>query len=141
MSKVIISGIRNCDQKVPVIAEIEKFISEIGNVKEIVTGGSTGIENIAKEYAGEINIKNKEILPDWEADLNAAGFIRDSKLAEYGSHLLVLSDGVSKGCNNLILEAKRNNLVIKVVNLFPTSVSGNEGTVKKQTSDRLISST
>ncbi|HWQ66402.1 MAG TPA: SLOG family protein [Methanospirillum sp.] len=141
MSKVIISGIRTCDQKVPVTAEIEKFLSEIGNVKEIVTGGSTGVEKIAKEYAGELNIKNKEILPDWEADLNAAGMIRDSKLAEYGSHLLVLSDGVSKGCNNLIQEAKRNNLIIKVVLLFPSSVAGNQGTVKKHISDRLISST
>ena len=119
MSKLIISGIRTCDQKGPVTAEIEKFISEIGSVKEIVTGGSIGVEKIAKEYAGEINVKNKEILPDWEADLNAAGMIRDFKLAKYGSHLLVLSDGVSKGCNNLIVEAERKNLIIKVVNIFP----------------------
>ena len=123
MSKVIISGIRTCNMREPVTLEIEKFISEIGNVSEIVTGGSTGIETIAKEYAGEMKIKSKEILPDWEADLNAAGMIRDSKLADYGSHLLVLSDNVSKGCNNLILEAERNNLFIKIVNLFPVSGS------------------
>lgn len=141
MSKVIISGIRTCDQKDPVVAEINSFIAEIGNVTEIVTGGSTGVEKIAKEHAGVIGLKNKEILPDWEADLNAAGMIRDEKLAAYGSHLLVLTDGVTKGCNHLIQEAQRENLTIKVVPLFPAPASGDEGIVKKRTWNRLFSST
>ncbi len=141
MSKVIISGIRTCDQKGPVVAEIDKYLVEIGNVTEIVTGGSTGVEKIAKDHAGVIALKNKEILPDWEADLNAAGMIRDEKLAAYGSHLLVLTDGVNKGCINLIQEAQRANLIIKVVHLFPSPVSGNEGIVKKSAWSRLFSST
>jgi len=44
--------------------------------------------------------------------------VRDSRMAEYGTHLLVLSNGVSKESRNLIAESKRNNLVIKTVGVF-----------------------
>ena len=44
--------------------------------------------------------------------------VRDAQMAEYGTHLLVLSNGVSKESKNLIAEAKRHNLVIKTVGVF-----------------------
>jgi len=47
--------------------------------------------------------------------LNAAGLVRDARMAEYGTHLLVLSNGSSKESRNLIAEAKKNNLTIKTI--------------------------
>ncbi len=117
MTKLIVSGLRTYGKKDIVCAEITKYISEIGSVKEIVTGGSSGVEQIAQQYADENGIKQKEIAPDWQSHLNAAGLIRDTLLAEYGTHLLVLSNGVSKGSNNLIEEAKQKNLTIKIVEI------------------------
>ena len=118
MKKLIVSGIRTCNRKDAVFAEINKFISEIGAVDEIVAGGSTGVDIFAKMYAESMNIKYKEFAPNWQDDLNAAGMVRDTRMAEYGTHLLVLSNGVSKESKNLISEAKKNNLVIKTVGVF-----------------------
>ena len=115
MKKLIISGIRTCNRKDAVFAEINKFVSEIGAVDEIVAGGSTGVDLIAKMYAESRSLKYKEFAPNWQDDLNAAGMVRDAQMAEYGTHLLVLSNGVSKESKNLIAEAKRHNLVIKTV--------------------------
>lgn len=118
MAKLIVSGIRTCNKKDAVFAEINKFAAEIGGIEEIIAGGSTGVDMIAKMYAESKGIKYKEFAPNWQDDLNAAGMVRDSRMAEYGTHLLVLSNGVSKESRNLISEAKQNNLVIKTVGVF-----------------------
>ncbi len=118
MAKLIISGLRTCDRKDTVFSEISKYLSEIGPVEEIVSGGSTGVDTFAREYAESHQIKFKEFPANWQDDLNAAGMIRDARMAEYGTHLLVLSNGVSKESRNLVEEARRNNLVIKTVGAF-----------------------
>lgn len=118
MSKLIISGIRTCTRKDTVFAEINKFSQEIGGIDEIVAGGSTGVDLFAKLYAESMGIKYKEFAPNWQDDLNAAGMVRDTRMAEYGTHLLILSNGLSKESKNLIEEAKRCNLVIKTVGAF-----------------------
>lgn len=118
MIRLIVSGIRRCDRKDAVYGEISKYISEIGQADEIITGGSTGVDLIAKMYAQEHSIQYKEFVPNWQDDLNAAGMVRDARMAEYGTHLLVLSNGVSKESKNLIEEAQTNNLKIKTVGFF-----------------------
>ncbi len=128
MSKLIISGIRTCSRKETVYAEITKFAQEIGGVDEIVAGGSTGVDLYAKMYAESMGIKYKEFAPNWQDDLNAAGLVRDTRMAEYGTHLLVLSNGLSKESKNLIEEAKRCNLVIKTVGAF-VGTTESEGTL------------
>mgnify|MGYP000885909619 CR=1 FL=1 len=115
MKKLIISGPRTCRKFTAVSNEIAKYIKELNGVDEIITGGSTGVDLIAREYALQHNIPYKEFAPNWQDDLNAAGMVRDARMAEYGTHLLVLSNGVSKESKNLIAEAKKNNLTIKII--------------------------
>lgn len=117
MVKLVVSGLRTYGNKDTVYHEIMKYISETGPVDEIVTGGSSGVEQIAVRYADEMGIKHKVIAPDWQSNLNAAGLIRDTQLAEYGTHLLILSNKDSKGSINLIAEAKKNNLPVKIVEI------------------------
>lgn len=118
MKKLIVSGLRTCDRKITVYSEIEKYITEIGGVDEIVTGGPEGVGLFAKLYAEENGIKYKEFIPDWQSHINAASFIRDARMAEYGTHLLVLSNGISKESVNLIAEARKNHLTIKTLGVF-----------------------
>jgi len=115
MKKLIISGPRTCRKFTTVSSEIAKYIKEINGVDEIITGGSTGVDLIAKESALQNKIAYKEFAPNWQDDLNAAGMVRDARMAEYGTHLLVLSNGASKESRNLIAEAKKNNLTIKTI--------------------------
>ena len=118
MKKLIVTGLRTCERKDLVYAEISKYISEIGGVDEIVSGGSKGVDAYTKQYAEEHGIKFKEFAPDFQSHINAATFIRDSDMAEYATHLLVLSNGISKESKNLIAEAKANNLQVKSVGGF-----------------------
>ncbi|PWR75529.1 DUF2493 domain-containing protein [Methanospirillum stamsii] len=118
MKKLIVTGLRTCERKDLVYSEISKYISEIGGVEEIVSGGSQGVDLFTKEYAQEHGIKFKEFIPDWESFINGASFIRDEQMASYATHLLVLSNGISKESKNLISEARANNLQIKNVGGF-----------------------
>ena len=115
MKKLIISGPRTCRKFTTVSNEIEKYIAELNGVDEIITGGSTGVDLIAKQYALNKNIAYKEFEPNWQDNLNAAGLVRDAHMAEYGTHLLVLSNGASKESRNLIAEAKKNKVTIKTI--------------------------
>ena len=103
---------------------------EIGGIDEIVPMGSEGVDLFAKEYAQENGIKHGEFLPDWQSHINAASFIRDARMVEYGTHLLVLSNGISKESLNLIEEARKNRLTIKTIGVFkgmPEHESGYAG--------------
>ena len=126
MKKLIVTGLRTCERKDRVYAEINKYISEIGGVDEIVSGGSRGVDMYTREYAEEHGIKFKEFVPDFQSHINAATFIRDTEMAEYATHLLVLSNGISKESKNLINEARVNNLHVK-------SVGGFEGRTEPET--------
>ena len=118
MKKLIVTGLRTCERKDRVYAEISKYISEIGGVDEIVSGGSSGVDAYTRQYADEHDIKFKEFAPDFQSHINAATFIRDSDMAEYATHLLVLSNGISKESKNLIAEARSHNLQVKSVGGF-----------------------
>lgn len=115
MKKLIVSGPRTCRKFSTVSNEIGKYIAELQGVEEIITGGSTGVDLIAKQYALNNKIAYKEFSPNWQDDLNAAGLVRDARMADYGTHLLILSNGTSKESKNLIAEAKKNNLTIKTI--------------------------
>ena len=82
MAKLIVTGLRTCDRRETVFSEIQKYLSEIGPVDEIISGGSTGVDKYAREFAESHQIKYKEFAPNWQDDLNAAGLVRDSRMAE-----------------------------------------------------------
>lgn len=118
MKKLIVTGLRTCERKEKVYAEISKHIAELGGVDEIITGGSKGVDQFSKAYAEEHGIKVKEFVPDWQSYINSAGFIRDCEMVEYGTHLLILSNGVSKESSHLIAEAKKASMPVKSVGGF-----------------------
>ena len=116
MIRLIIAGPRSCTKNASVFQEIRQYISDIGGVDEIVTGGSTGVDLMARQYALMHQITYKEFLPNWQNDLNAAGIVRDGRMAEYATHLLVFFHNDSKESMNLLMEAEHNHLIIKCIN-------------------------
>ena len=123
MKRLIISGPRSCRKYTTVSKEIEQYILELQGVDEIVSGGSTGVDLIAKQYAEEHSIPYKEFEPNWQDEINAAGMVRDMRMAEYGTHLLILSNGKTKESKNLIAEAKKQNLIVKTIGYVEETIS------------------
>jgi len=113
--KLIIAGPRSCTRNVAIFNQIRQYIEELGGADEIVSGGSTGIDMMAKQYAYEHQISYKEFIPNWQDDLNAAGIVRDLRMAEYGTHLLVFRSGSSKESEHLIHQAEHNHLIIRII--------------------------
>ena len=135
--KIIVAGPRDFNNQSFVFSALDMVFSmlpknsketrdflEIDSLKniEIVEGGATGIDSLAKSYAISKNIKYKEFPADWNKHGRAAGPIRNKQMAEYSNILIAFRyvDNPSRGTENMIMQAKDNNLKIITVNIRPT---------------------
>ena len=130
--KIIIAGPRDFNNQSFVFSALDMVFSRlIKNSEEntdslenieIVEGGATGIDSLAKSYAISKNIKYKEFPADWDKHGRAAGPIRNKQMAEYSDILIAFRyvDNPSRGTENMIKQAKDNNLKIITVNIRPT---------------------
>lgn len=89
----------------------------------IISGGAKGTDSLGEKYAKEHNI-SLEIYPaDWEKFGKRAGPVRNSQMAETGTHLLAFWDGVSRGTKNMIEQAEGKGLKVTVIKLPPNYVA------------------
>lgn len=90
---------------------LDEYILE--NVTEIVSGGAKGVDQIAKQYALEKGLKYKEFLPEYEKFGRSAPLKRNLQIIEYADELLIFWDGISKGTEYVIKNAKKHKLILK----------------------------
>lgn len=100
--KLIIAGSRTIGPSVEGILELLYLSNAIDNdrwcdLKEVISGGATGVDSAAKKFAEWCEIPFKEFPADWTAHGKAAGPIRNKQMAEYGDVLLLIWDGESRG--------------------------------------------
>lgn len=86
---------------------------------EIVSGGASGVDGLAKQYATENHLKYKEFPADWEKYGNAAGYRRNLRMHEYISQFpdricVAFWDGKSRGTKHSfdIAPIYENHLII-----------------------------
>jgi len=70
---------------------------------EIISGGARGADKLAKQYAAENGIKYKEFPADWNAHPKAAGFIRNTKIANACDELVAFWDNISPGTKHTLM--------------------------------------
>lgn len=116
--KVIIAGSRNItDLK---IVE-EAIAASMFDITEVVCGDCRGVDKLGEKWAKANGIPVKHFPAEWDNfDLEtvtvktnrwgkrynaAAGFVRNSRMAEYADALIAIWDGQSPGTNNMIDEA------------------------------------
>lgn len=107
--KAIVAGGR--DYKLNEV-EIEWLINLIKrlNITEIVSGGATGVDEMAIEIAKKLNIPFKIFKPNWKLYGRAAGPKRNEEMAKY-SNVAILFKG-NKGTLSMKNLAKRYDLKI-----------------------------
>lgn len=82
---------------------------------EIVHGDCPqGVDQLAQQYADQWDLPVHTIPADWDTYGDAAGPIRNQRLAEYGDSLIALWDGESSGTENMIQEALAAGLAVHV---------------------------
>lgn len=91
-------------------------------ISEVVSGGATGVDQLAILYARKNHLPFKVFRADWNKWGKAAGPIRNREMAQYvgpAGALVAVWDGVSRGTNNMILEAKAVGAKVSVYTLSP----------------------
>jgi len=87
--------------------EFMKKILDSFSFSEIVSGGATGADSLAKKYAEEKNLLITEILPDWNQYGRSAGFKRNKLIVDQSDAIVAFWDGKSKGTAHSIRLAKK----------------------------------
>lgn len=113
--KLIIAGCRNFNDRFIINAGIDAFIEEYGTPDVIIEGGARGVDRMAYYYAKDNGIPVKVFPADWNKYGRAAGPIRNSEMAKYGTHLLAFWDGKSRGTKNMIETAKKHGLIVTII--------------------------
>ena len=96
--KVIIAGGRHITDTAVVVKAIEDSGFDI---TEVVQGGATGVDKIAKDYATIKNLPCKEFKAEWDYYGKSAGCIRNSIMSKYADALILVWDGQSRGSWNM----------------------------------------
>lgn len=102
--KVIFAGGRDVpDEKAKHLVVDAYFDSPFRRkLTEVVEGGASGIDAMARRIATNTTIKVKTFHADWKTHGKAAGPIRDKQMAEYADALIAIWDGQSRGTKNMI---------------------------------------
>ena len=109
--RTIIAGSRD-------ISDYDKvacIIKESGfNISEVVSGTALGVDTLGEIWAEENNIPVKQFPADWDNKGKAAGFIRNTEMADYADALIAVWDGKSSGTKHMINTAGSRRLKIYV---------------------------
>jgi hypothetical protein len=83
-------------------------------ITEVVSGGARGADKLGEQWAYEKGLPIMCFPAQWDTYGKAAGYIRNREMAQYADALIAFWDGKSKGTKNMIDEAKKQGLIIKV---------------------------
>lgn len=109
--KVIIAGSRGITD----IRLVEKAIqSSEFNITEVVCGCARGVDTLGKDWAISNNIPVTYFPAKWDTYGKSAGYIRNSKMANYADALIAIWDGKSKGTKHMIDLANKNGLYVYI---------------------------
>lgn len=107
--KYLICGSRDFDNY-----EFFERKMEVLNVpSEVISGGATGADSLAEEWATEYPYETKfiKVLPEWDLFGKSAGYIRNIKMLDMCPDLVIAFwDGVSRGTAHTIKEAKKRRI-------------------------------
>lgn len=112
--KVIIAGGRDITDYNLVLTAINESDFEI---TEVVSGMASGVDQLAIQYANENNLPIQQFWAEWNFYGKSAGPIRNRQMADYADALIAIWDGKSRGTKNMIDEATKKGLKIKVLNV------------------------
>jgi len=124
--KVIIAGGRDFKDIDLLMESLDKILFNQGEEVEIVSGGQVtvdketgqkyGADYLGEWYAATVRHCKLTIFPaDWNTHGKSAGPKRNKQMAEYSDALIAFWDGKSKGTANMIEEAKKQNLKIRII--------------------------
>lgn len=122
MIKVIVAGPRDYEDEEDISSTLDILLPLYGDV-EIVEGGATGVDALAKKYALKHHDSFKTSLKEFPADWNLygrrAGPVRNNEMAMYSDVLIAFryKEKPSRGTENMIKTALNMGLEVHIFNI------------------------
>lgn len=113
--KVIIAGTRDFSDY-NLLTKVCDFMLSKAKSVEIISGGARGADSLGEKYAQDRGYACNRLPADWEKYGKAAGYKRNSEMANIADSLIAFWDGKSRGTQHMINTAKKKGLQIKIVN-------------------------
>lgn len=115
--RLIIAGGRDFEDYDTLVQECDQKLSRLASTHHItiISGGARGADTLALNYASDRNYETVIMLADWDTHGKSAGYIRNSEMAETGTHLIAFWDTCSRGTKHMIETARKRGLLVHVV--------------------------
>jgi hypothetical protein len=114
-TKIIVAGSRGFND----YQLLSKVLFEIGDKYEnasLVSGCAKGADALAIQFANEHNIQIYKYPADWNTHGKAAGYIRNTEMANDSNVLVAFWDGQSRGTKHMIDTMHKQNKDVYVFN-------------------------
>lgn len=119
--RLVVAGSRNLNSSEAgqwMVDHLNAFVSALPEDQssrlEIVSGGARGVDNAAAAWARYNRFTFVEFLAQWNRFGMSAGYVRNTEMALYGTHLAAFWDGESRGTAHMIEAAKGGSLQVEV---------------------------
>ena len=115
--RVIIAGTRSFNDYELLRDSCDNLLSEKQRTHTVVviSGTARGADQMGERYARERGFQLRRFPADWEQYGKSAGHIRNAKMADNADALIAFWDGESKGTKNMIDNARRKGLAVRVI--------------------------
>ena len=105
--------------KVAVVGSRSIFATDISmyisDGDEIVSGGASGVDSCAAEYAKNNGLKLTVFLPQYDRYGRAAPIVRNKKIVDYADKIVAFWDGKSKGTLSVIKYAEKTGKLCEII--------------------------
>lgn len=115
MFRVIIAGGRDFDNYELLKQRMDFLLSETAEPIQVVCGQARGADQLGQLYAKERGYEIRYFPANWEYYGKRAGMLRNEQMAQNADALVAFWDGESRGTKNMIENAKKYKLKIRII--------------------------
>lgn len=115
--RIIVAGSRTFDDY-PLLCETMDHLTRKLDKKKLVilSGGAKGADKLGEQWAFERRVGTVEVYhADWVKHGKAGGPIRNGEMTENADVLVAFWDGKSPGTKDMISQAKKKGLKVRVI--------------------------
>lgn len=114
--KVLVCGSRNYPDRGEVYRVLDAYRARIGPDMEVITGGATGVDEYARQWAVSRKVDHRVLYAKWDTEGKGAGPIRNRRMAAKKPKLVLAFSkdfDNSRGTSDMIRVAEKLNIKVK----------------------------